>query len=293
MTVISMTTTGFKEVKPLSDGGKIFTVGVIFAGVLAMAYTGGRAAQILIESQIFRRRRMDKKMQKLSGHYIVCGYGRMGKQICDGLKKNGAKFIIVEKDEAKIDVMREKGFLYVIGESSNDEVLKSAGIKNAKGIVTVTHSDAENVFTALSAKQLNPKIYVISRAVDEGSETKLLKAGVDRVVKPFEIGGSRMVQLLLRPKVTDFIEGIARKENINIGLEEIEVVEFSPLVGQSLSESPIRKELNIIVVAIHKANGDFEYNPSARTKIMANDQLIAIGKNEDLEKLVRLCQETK
>ncbi len=293
MTVISMTTTGFKEVKPLSDGGKIFTVVVIFAGVIAIAYTGGRAAQLLIESQIFRRRRMDRKMQNLSGHYIVCGYGRMGTQICEGLQKNGAKFVIIEKDESKVEEMRERGYIFVIGESSNDEVLKYAGVENAKGIVTVTHSDAENVFTALSAKQINPKIYIISRAVDEGSETKLLKAGVDRVVKPFEIGGSRMVQLLLRPKVTDFIEGIARKENINIGLEEIAVAEFSSLVGLSLLESPIRKDLNIIVVAIHKANGDFEYNPSANTKIMADDQLIAIGKSEDLEKLVHLCQGAK
>ncbi len=293
MTVISMTTTGFKEVKPLSDSGKIFTVIVIFSGVLAIAYTGGRAAQLLIEMQIFRRRRMGRKMQNLSGHYIVCGYGRMGRSICEELRKNGAKFVVIERDDSKIEELTENDYLFVIGDASNDEVLKRAGIENANGIVTVTHSDAENVFTALSAKQINPNIYVISRAVDEGSEIKLLKAGVNRVVKPFEIGSSRMVQLLLRPKVSDFIEGIARKENINIGLEEITVADFSPLVGLSLSESPLRSELNIIVVAIHKVNGDFVYNPNAGTKILGGDQLIAIGRSEDLEKLVHLCQNQK
>ncbi len=293
MTVITMTTTGFKEVKPLTDQGKIFTVFIIFSGVLAIAYTGGRAAQLLIETQIFRIRRMGKKMQNLSDHYIVCGYGRMGRRVCEELKKNKAKFVVIERDESIINDLKEKNYIYVIGDASNDEILKNAGIANAKGIVTVTHSDAENVFTALTAKQLNPNIYVISRAVDEGSETKLLKAGVDRVVKPFEIGSSKMVQLLLRPKVSDFIEGIARKENINIGLEEVVIANDSPLVGLTLAGSSLRKELNIIIVAIHKVNGDFVYNPSADTIILAGDQLIAIGNNDDLVKLAHLSHGNK
>lgn len=150
-------------------------------------------------------------------------------------------------------------------------------------------TDAENVFTTLAAKELNPKIFIVSRAIEEGTESKLKKAGADRVVKPYELGGNRMVQLLLRPGVIDFIENVARDKNIDIGLEEILVKEDSYLVGQSLIDSPIRKEMNIIIVAIYKQDGKFIYNPKGTTEIAAKDKLIAIGEIKDLSKLADYC----
>ena len=286
MAVISITTTGFKEVKPLSDAGKIFTIFLIITGVLSIAYTGGKAAQILIEKEFFRRRKMIKSVGKLKNHYIVCGYGRMGKQICETLIVNNKPFVVVEKDSNEIAHLAESDLLFVEGDATNDETLLLAGINNAKGLVAAIQSDAENVFTTLSAKELNPEIYVVARAIDEGTESKLRKAGADRVVKPYELGGSRMVQLLLRPGVMDFIDVVARQKESSIHLEEIELLGHSKLIGKKLSETDIRKDLNIIVVGITRKDGNLIYNPKSDTVFELGDKLIVIGDFDNLETLI-------
>ncbi|MBN1300566.1 MAG: potassium channel protein [Melioribacteraceae bacterium] len=289
MTIITISTTGFKEVKDLSSEGRLFTIFLIISGVLSIAYTGGKAAQILIEKQIFRRRRMERGLETISNHFIVCGYGRMGKQICEALKENGYTFVVIENNPPNLELLVEKGFYFIDGDSSSDEALIKAGVKRAKGLVSVVATDAENVFTTLSAKELNPKIFVVARAIDEGTESKLLKAGADRVVKPYELGGNRLVQLLMRPGVMDFIDGVARNNDIAINLEEITVGADSSLIGKSLAESPIRKDLNIIIVAIYRQDGTFIYNPKSMVEINVNDKLIAIGETESLNKLTILC----
>lgn len=289
MTIITISTTGFKEVKPLSDTGKIFTVFLIITGVLTIAYTGGKAAQILIEKQLFRRRRMSRKLEVMSNHYIVCGYGRMGRQICEGLAENKESFVVVENEPRKIEKIIENGYLFINGDATNDNILIKAGVERAKGLVAVVKTDAENVFTTLSAKELNPKLFVVTRAIEEESESKLKKAGADRVVMPYELGGTRMVQLLLRPGVIDFIDGVAKDKNVDIILEEITVSANSVLVGKSLAETPIRKDLNIIVIAINKNDGNFIYNPISSSVIEKKDKLIAIGKAADMSRLTDLC----
>lgn len=289
MTVITISTTGYREVAPLHPAGKIFTSFIIITGVAALAYLGGKAAQMILEKTILRRKKMSRMVNSLNGHYIVCGYGRMGQAICEGLKENNVEFVVIENSEEKIEMIEEKGYLTVQGDCTSDDVLINAGLKRAKGLVAVVRTDAENVFAALSAKGLNPDIFVVSRAIEEGTESKLIKAGADRVVKPYELGGSRMVQLLLRPGVTDFIDGVARQRNVNIQLEEIKVSDNSTLAGTSLMDSTIRKDLNIIIVAFYKANGSFLYNPVSSTEIQAGDKLIAIGETENLEKLYLLC----
>lgn len=289
MTVITISTTGFKELKPLSMPGMILTVVLIISGVLAIAYTGGRGVQLLVESQILRRRRMNKKLDAISDHYIICGFGRMGKQIAEHLLESELKFVVIENEPNNVKKLIEYNFLYVNADATDDDALIKAGVERAKGLVAVLATDAENVFTTLSARELNNEIFIVSRAIDEGTEGKLKKAGADRVVKPYELGGNRMVQLLLRPGVSDFIEGIARKKEVDISLEQILVRKGSKLVGQSLAESPIRSELNIIVIAIDKSGGKFVYNPQSSTKIEENDKLIAIGQIENLNKLTGLC----
>ncbi len=232
---------------------------------------------------------MSRKIETIGNHYIVCGYGRMGRSICEGLVENGVSFVVIDNSDDIIAELEEKGYLYVRGDATNDDIMLLAGVERAKGLVAVIRTDAENVFAALSAKELNPGIYVVARAIDEGTESKLIKAGADRVVKPYELGGSRMVQLLLRPGVMDFIDGVARNKNVDINLEEVYVQPDSGLCGKSLAQSPIRSELNIIIVALLKKSGEFIYNPKSTALIEAGDKLIAIGNNKDLNKLTELC----
>jgi len=289
MTIISITTTGFAELKPLSTYGRMFTIFLIVVGVVSIAYTGGRVAQVFIETHFFRSRRMNRRLDTIGNHYIVCGYGRMGKTICEGLVENDVAFVVVENSPAKIAQIEAKGWLCVNGDATSDETLVKAGIDRAKGLVAVIRTDAENVFASLSAKELNPNIFLVARAIDEGTESKLKKAGADRVVKPYDLGGNRMVQLLLRPGVIDFIDGVARNRSLNISLEEIQVKENSSLKGLSLLNSPIRKELDVIIVAIWKSNGEFIYNPKSTTVIEAADKLIAIGERSRLFQLTDMC----
>ncbi len=289
MTIITISTTGFEEVHPLSQSGRLFTVIVIIMGIGSIAYTGGRAAQLVFETQIYRRRKMSKKVEQLNKHYIVCGYGRMGRFICDELTEAKVDFVVIENDNDKIDKLINRGFMFIKGDATSDEVLTSAGIKKAKGLVAVLSSDAENVFATLSSKVLNPEIYIVARAVEEETESKLVKAGASRVVKPYEIGGTRMAELLIRPGVIEFIDSIAREKNVDLNIEEVIVHPDSTLVNKMLTELPIRKEMNIIIVSIYKQNGKFIYNPLSSAKIEAGDKLIAIGENTSLQKLNKMC----
>jgi len=289
MTIITISTTGFKELRPLSTPGMVLTVGLIITGVLAIAYTGSRGVQLLVESQILRRRRMSKRLETVSNHYVICGFGRMGKQIVEHLDDNLLDFVVIENESNNIEKLHELGYLFVNADATDDDALVKAGVERAKGLVAVLSTDAENVFTTLSSRELNNQLFIVARAIDEGTDGKLRKAGADRVVKPYELGGNRMVQLLLRPGVSDFIEGVARKNEVDISLEQIVVRGSSKLIGLTLAESPIRSELNIIIIAIDKSEGKFVYNPMSSTKIEIDDKLIAIGQIENLNKLTALC----
>ena len=271
MTIITISTTGFKEVKPLTPSGMVLTVLLIISGVFAIAYTGGRGVQLLVESHILRRRRMAKMLSSISDHYIICGFGR------------------IENESNNVATLNELEYLFVQADATDDNTLIKARVEKAKGLVAVLSTDAENVFTTLSARELNPNIFIVARAIDEGTEGKLKKAGADRVVKPYELGGNRMVQLLLRPGVTDFIEDIVRTRGVSISLEQIIVNQNSKLVGLTLAQSPIRRELNIIIITIIKSNGKFVYNPQSSTVIEAEDKLIAIGQLENLNELNKMC----
>lgn len=290
MTIITITTTGFEEVHPLTHTGRIFTIVLLVMGIGSIAYTGGRAAQLLIENQIIRRRRMSKKLEELKDHYIVCGYGRMGRYICEELTSAKVKFIVIDNEPDKIERLINMNYLYLNGDATSDEILTTAGVIKAKGLVAVLSNDAENVFTTLSAKALNQNLYVVARAVEEGTESKLKKAGANRVVKPYEIGGNRMAELLLRPGVIEFIDVVARERSVDLSMEEFSVNEKSKLVGKSLAELPIRKDLNIIIVSINKLKGGFIYNPKSSTVIEKDDKLIALGENANLAGLSKLCQ---
>jgi voltage-gated potassium channel len=229
---------------------------------------------------------MQNKINRLSNHYIVCGYGRMGTHICEELSHAKVDFVVIEYNPANYPKLDNIGYLYDEGDATHDTTLERVGVKRAKGLVAGLSNDAENVFTTLTAKYLNPKIFVVARAIEFEIEPKLLKAGADRVVKPYELGGHRMAALLLRPSVVDFIEIVAANRNIDLQIEEMNVKKGSKMAKKSLAELPIRTDFNAIIVYIeNEEKGIFEYNPTGNTIIDEGNKLIAIGEKNDLERL--------
>ncbi|MBI4691088.1 MAG: potassium channel protein [Nitrospirae bacterium] len=285
MTIITIASVGYKEIHELSPNGRIFTIILIISGVGTVAYTLATIAKIILEGElqeIFGRERLEKKIRELKDHYIVCGYGRMGKIICRELKEKDIKFIIVEK---KIENPEDKDIIIFEGDATKDDVLREAGIEKAKGLISVLPTDAENLFVVLSARELNPNLFIVARAGEEGSEQKLMRAGADRVVSPYHIGGLRIAHTVLKPAVVDFIEFATKSGNIDLQMEELTVQEGSKLSGLTLDECGIGRELGIIVVAIKKITGDMKFNPTFRTTIKAGDTLIALGEISKLKML--------
>jgi len=286
MTVITLASVGFKEVHDLSPFGRIFTIIIIIGGVGTVAYALSAGAKIILEGElqeVYGRRRLEKKIREMKNHYIVCGYGRMGKIICRELREKNIKFVIVEKQP---DMHLEKDDLLIFpGDATKDEVLKELGIERAKGLVTVLPTDAENLFVVLSARGLNPNLFIVARAGEEGSEKKLIRAGADKVVSPYHIGGLRIAHTVLKPAVVDFIEFATKSGNIDLQMEEVLIKESSELVGKSLDECGIGRELGIIIVAIKKPNGEMKFNPTFKSAIKSGDTLIALGESSKLKNL--------
>ena len=289
MTIITMTTTGFEEIQPLSQPGRILTVFLILSGLASLAYLGGRSLQLLIESYMVRRKRMDKKISSLKNHIIVCGFGRMGRHVCNHLKSEKAPFVVIERDPELIQQLDELRYLYIVGDASSDSILQSARIERANGLISVVSTDAENVFTVLTAKSLSPDLFVITRAVQEEAEPKLKTAGADRVIKPYELAGQRLSQLALRPGIVEYMETVAQAHGQDISIEEVLLGSDSCLAGQTLAESPLRSKMNIIIVAIHRHNGTLLYNPASSEQMQAGDRLVAIGELKSLRQLGEMC----
>ncbi len=292
MTFISITTTGFREVHPLSDLGRVFTIFIISGGFISILYIAGRVAQFLIQFYINQRRKMKRKIKTIRNHYIVCGYGRMGRVVVDGLQEAKIPFVIIEKNKDLSEMMLEGNVLHIKGDATDDEVLESAGVTRAKGLVTVLPTDAENVFTTLSARGLNRELFIVSRAVVSETEEKLLKAGANRVVKPLEIAANRLVHLLLRPGVMDFFDLVVRGTSIDLKIEDIQIKNRSPMINRKISEFINRRDLNMLVIGIYRKDGSFIYNPTADDVIKEGDKLIAMGKQNDFETLRELCRAT-
>lgn len=286
MTIITITTVGYGEVHPLSNSGRVFTLVLIVGGVGTILYALNNAARILVEGELqdmVGRRKVEKKIKGLKDHYIVCGYGRMGKVICKELYEEGSQFVVIEKEQASTD--SEDNILFIRGDATRDEVLREAEIERATGLISVLPTDAENLYVVLSARVLNPELSIVARAGEEGSEQKLLRAGADRVVSPYHIGGLRIAHSVLKPAVVDFIEFATRSGNIDLRMEEIYVREGSRITGMTLDECGIGRELGIIIVAIKKSGGEMRFNPTFKTTIKAGDILIALGERAKLKVL--------
>jgi len=288
MTVITLSTIGYGEVNPVSQGGRIFTLFLIVMGVGFFLYVIGNVVQFLVEGRIrliLGRHKLDKQISHLNNHYIVCGYGRMGRAFCRYLIQKGLKFVVIEKNEDRIPIMNSDHVLYIAGEATNEENLLTAGIKRATNLITALGSDADNVFLVLLAKGLNPQIYVVARASQNASKRPLNTAGADVVVSPFDIGARRMAHAILRPNVIRFLEFAFADESTDHHIEEIPVAESSKLVDVTLQESGIRQNYNLIILSIIKKDGEMLFNPSAGTVIGAGEKMIAVGNSNSLMRL--------
>ncbi len=291
MTVIGVTTVGFGEVHPLGPAGRVFTMVMLFTGVGTVLYILSAMTQTVVEGklrEVMGRRSQLRQIRALKGHYIVCGYGRIGALVTDMLRENGQKVVVVESSEEITRYLEEERVLYVLGSATEDETLFAAGIDRARGLVATVSSDADNVFIVLSAKQIRPDLLVIARATEPGSERKLKRAGADKVVSPYFIGARRIAQTVLRPSVADFIDLTFHSSDIALQMEELKVGRGTELAGLALKDTGIRQKLNLIILAIKKADGAMTFNPGADTVIDAGDTLIALGTRGSMLKLAEM-----
>lgn len=288
MTIITISTVGFSEIRPLSDAGRMITIIIIITGISGLTYTAGQLFRMFIEgelSRVFGRRKLEKKISQLKDHYIVCGFGRVGTIICGELASENIRFIVIEQDPGKNEELEKNGYLFLNLDATTEEALIKAGISKAKGIVTAVRSDANNVFITLTAKGLRPDIFVLSRTSDVKNEEKLLKAGATRVVSPYLFGGRRMAQVLKRPTVADFIDIATMNSKLDLAMEEAVVGKGSSLIGKSLVDSKIRHDYGVIIVAIKKPSQEMIFNPMPTEKLEDGDVVVVIGKKNELKRM--------
>jgi len=291
MTVETLTTVGYNEVHEMTRMGRIFTILLICIGVAFFLYVAGAVVQFMVEGRIrtiLGRRRLDKKIDRLKNHYIICGYGRIGKVLCKMLLSKPIDLVVVEKDPDLIPEMDADKILYVSGDATNEENLIKAGIQRAKGLIAALATDTENVFLVLTARQLNPDLYIIARASRNESKTKLQAAGANKVELPYDMGAVSMAQRIIRPTVTSFLELAFAHKRKDIQMEEMPVRPSSDLVNVMLKDSGIRQQFNLIIIAIKKLDGNMLFNPSFETVIEGGDTVIAVGQENNLQQLEKI-----
>lgn len=292
MTVITLSTVGFGEIYPLQQDGRIFTIGLILSGVVTVGFMVNRVSDAVIQGyfkEIVRMRQQRKVLGKLDRHYILCGFGRTGKQVAIEFAAEEIPFIVVDQDPEALKMAEENGFITCLADATLDETLVKVGIDRAICIVASLPSDAENLYTILSAKSLNPKIRAVARASTEEAMQKLRRGGADEVISPYITGGKRMAAAALRPQVLDFVDGIVSGTNRSFYIEEYGIAgDICPFVGQTLIETKFRSKTGALVLAIRRTDGDLIAGPSGETILHEGDRLICMGTADQLRHLNQL-----
>jgi voltage-gated potassium channel len=286
-TITTITTVGFREIEPLDGVGQVFTIILILAGVGTALYTLTVGLELIVEGHlgaVMERRRMEKQINGLRDHVIVCGWGRVGRAIAKELADARQGLVIVDNDPERAATIA--GLPYVLGDATSDDVLRQAGIDHASALVAALSTDAANLFITLSGRALRPDLFIVARAREDSSTEKLTRAGADRVVNPQEIGGARIAAFLLRPHVTEFLDVVMRDRGIELRLEEVPVPAASPFVGQSLRGAHLRDRTGALVLALRQVDGTLLTNPDPDTELVVGQILIAIGTDEQLRSLV-------
>lgn len=291
MTIITLATVGYGEVHQVSDTGRFFTVILIVMGVGYFMYVGGNIVQFIVEDRlrvILGRRKLDKQISRLKGHYIICGYGRIGRVLTRYLTERYLDVVVIEKKTARQGAMDEDGVLYLVGEATDENLLLKAGIKQAKGMITAVATDADNVFLTLIAKQLNPDLFIVARAIQNTAKRTLRAAGANKVISPYDLGARRMAHAILRPTVIKFLELAFTDDRTDIQVEEIRVRPSSRLLNVELKDSGIRQELDLIILTIRKADGTMIFNPRADARIETDDTLVVVGRAKSVSRLEQM-----
>ena len=289
VTAQTVTTVGFGDLTPRTTFGRIFATFFMVLGVGIVLYALTSTVQSIVHSELFAQYGHSRKMSKLRDHFIICGAGRVGSHLIRSLRAVDGVFLVIENDQKKVEALMDLGVPVLLRDATLEETLREAGVEHARGLATCLPDDADNVYVVLTARDLNPRIHIVARAAEEQAESKLIRAGANRVVAPTIIGGHRMAMALTKPAVGDFLDSITAN-HLELGFEQLEVDPVSSLVGRKLSETIIRSELNIVIVSIRRNDGEIIFNPSGETKIEAGDMLIAIGNPESLSRLNALAR---
>ena len=287
MTIITFSTVGFGEVKPLHPAGKVFVIFLITAGVGLAYFMASTIGQMVIEGQfsdILGRRKMESKIKKLKDHFIIAGYGRVGREVAAAFKKRGASFVVIEKDPAATQSLLADGVLFVEGEATEDDVLRKAHIESARTFITTLPDEAQNVYVTLTAREMNRRLNIIARADYEEGEKKLKRAGADHVVSPHVLGGMRMAMASLRPNVVDFMHTASLGAG-GLTIEEIKIPQNSPLIGKTLVESRLKQDFGANIIGVKKPGENMLMVPGPDTVVGESDIMVLIGASEDLERL--------
>ena len=288
MTVTTVATVGFREVHQLSRAGQVFTVILILGGVGTAFYTATLLATIVVEGGLHRRfqqRRFARMLEQLEGHFIICGFGRIGAIIAEELDRQHEPFVVIERDPVRSHQVVERGWLAVAADASQEDVLRRVGIHRARGLIAAVGTDAENVYTVLSARVMRPDLFIIARVESDDAEHKLKRAGADRVISPYQIGATHMAQTALRPAVVDFVQLATSSVHLDLSMEQVHIDEGSPLIGRTLADSGIRQKFGVIVIAIKRADGAMEFNPAPESTLRAGDEMVVLGQPQSVKAL--------
>jgi len=287
MMVITLSTVGFGEIHPLSDRARLFTSAIIICGVGNFAYIVGSFSRMLVDGHLHNllwRRRVQRRIDKLENDYIVCGFGRIGSVVVQEILKVSQDVVVIESKPMLVEQLKREGIMHLQGDATSDQLLIAAGLKRAKSIISALTDEAANVYVTLTARQLNPGVFIVARANDVSHITRLEFAGADKVVLPHLIGGVRMASSVLRPTVTDFLD-LAVRGNIDLQLEQLQLSGASRFNGQTLMDSRIRQDFDLIIVAIKRASGELVFNPGPREELLSGDTLITVGRQTDLARV--------
>ena len=288
MTVTTMTTVGYMEIHPLSQAGRIFNIGVVMFGVATVLYTFSFFMARLVEGDLqerWARRRRKRMLDDLQQHFIVCGYGRMGQIIAQEFSRQSVPFVIIERDADRMRNAIEAGYLAVEADASSEIVLKRVKIDRARGFIAAVSTDAENVYAVLTARLLRPDLFIIGRAETDDAKMKLVRAGADRVLSPYQIGGLQLAQTALRPAVVDFVQLATSSDNLELNMEQVQIGEGAQLAGRTIVQANLRQRFGVIVVGIQRTDGRMEFNPEPDSAMQPGDFLVVLGRAANLRGL--------
>jgi voltage-gated potassium channel len=288
MTITTVTTVGYAEIHPLSRVGRVFNSGVIILGVATVLYTFSFLMAQLVEGDLqarWARHRRERMLDDLTHHFIICGFGRIGQIVAREFMRQDVQLVVIERDPERMQAAIDSGYLAVEADASSEDVLKRVGIARARGLIAAVSTDADNVFAILTARLLRPDLFIIARAETEEAKAKLVRAGADRVLSPYQIGGLQLAQTALRPAVVDFVQLATGSDNLDLNMEQVQIGTDTALAGRTIVQANLRQRFGVVVVGIQRASGAMEFNPPPETAMQVGDYLVVLGQAKNLREL--------